>query len=151
MRSFVPMSVLPARLRKPAVAVLFGGALAIAWLVRGGPLAWAAILPLLAGIARAVVIYQAGGTDTDEGALAASRADERQQLVGLRSRALAGTIVTAGSFVGLCAGIAARANWWWPFAAVLALAGFGYLLGLSSYGSGEPEPEDDAVRNGRPA
>jgi len=35
----------------------------------------------------------------------------------------------------------------------LAVAGVGYLLGLSSSGSGEPEPEptDEEVRSGRPA
>jgi hypothetical protein len=38
--------------------------------------------------AGAVRLYLLGGKDTDEGARAGSRADERQQLISLRSRAL---------------------------------------------------------------
>jgi predicted membrane channel-forming protein YqfA (hemolysin III family) len=33
----------------------------------------------------------------------------------------------------------------WPFAVLLAVTGFAYLLGLSSYGSGEPGPEDEVT------
>ena len=34
---------------------------------------------------------------------------------------------------------------WWPYAAILAVAGLGYLFGLSSYGVGEQDPaEEDA-------
>jgi hypothetical protein len=32
----------------------------------------------------------------------------------------------------------------WPFGVLLAVMGFGYLLGLSTYGSGEPDTADDA-------
>ncbi len=139
------MSFIPPRLRKPGWAMLAGVLFAAAWLVRGAPLSWvAAVLGLVGGAGRAVMLYRAGGEDTDEGALAGSRADERQQLVGLKSRALACNIAAIAAFIGLCAGIAAKASWWWPFAAILAVTGFGYLLGLSSYGSGEPEADDDA-------
>jgi hypothetical protein len=139
------MSFIPPRLRKPGGALLVGVLFAAAWLVHGKSYGWvAAVLALIAAVGRAFMLYRAGGEDTDEGALAGSRADERQQLVGLKSRALAGNVATIAAFIGLCAGIAAKASWWWPFAVVLAVAGFGYLLGLSSYGSGEPEPEDDA-------
>ncbi len=89
MMPFVPMSFVPPRLRKPAGAVLAGVVFGVAWLVRGGPAAWLAILAVIGGAGRAVSLYRSGGADTDEGALAASRADERQQLVGLKSRALA--------------------------------------------------------------
>jgi len=84
-----------------------------------------------------------GGEDTDEGALAGSRADERQTLVGLRSRALACHFAMVTAFIGLTGAIAARASWWWPFLIILAVTGFGYLLGLSSYGTGEPDSDDD--------
>jgi len=84
-----------------------------------------------------------GGEDTDEGALAGSRADERQTLVGLRSRALACHFAMVTAFIGLTGAIAARASWWWPFLIILAVTGFGYLLGLSSYGTGEPDWDDD--------
>jgi hypothetical protein len=40
--------------------------------------------------------------------------------------------------------VAARAGWWWPFAVIFAVTGFGYLLGLSTYGVGEEGPADDA-------
>jgi hypothetical protein len=32
---------------------------------------------------------------------------------------------------------------WWPYAAILAVAGFGYLFGLSSYGVGEQDPAEE--------
>jgi hypothetical protein len=147
------MSFLPPRLRHPAWAVLIGAALGVAFWVHGGPWAWSGLLAFLGGVGRAVLVYRMGREDTDEGALAADRADERQQLVSVRSHALAGHLATAGAFIGMCAGIAARASWWWPFAVVLALAGFGFLFGLSTYGYGEPEPEpgDDSAAAGQPA
>jgi hypothetical protein len=139
------------RLRKPAVTVLAGLLFAAAWLVRGGPLWWVSILAVIATAVRAVSVYRMAGEDTDEGALAGSRADERQRLVGLRSRALACYFAMVAAFIGLTAAIAARASWWWPFLVILAVSGFGYLLGLSSYGLGEPESDDDADAGSRPS
>ena len=48
------------------------------------------------------------------------------------------------AFAGVTIAVAARAGWWWPFAVVLAVGGFSYLLGLSNYGVGEESPADDA-------
>jgi hypothetical protein len=48
------------------------------------------------------------------------------------------------AFAGVVAAVAARAGWWWPFAAIFAVTGFGYLLGLSNYGVGEEGAADDA-------
>ena len=48
------------------------------------------------------------------------------------------------AFAGVVTAVAARATSWWPFAAILAVTGFGYLLGLSNYGVGEEVPGDDA-------
>jgi cell division protein FtsW (lipid II flippase) len=135
---------IPPRLRKPAGIVLAGVVFAAAWLVRGGPLWWVSILAVVLAAVRAVSWYRMGGEDTDEGALAASRADERQKLVSLQSRALACNLAAVAAFIGLTVAIAVRASWWWPFAVILAVTGFGYLLGLSSYGSGEPDADDDA-------
>ena len=136
------MPFIPPRLRKPAGIALAGAVFAAAWLVRDGSLWWVAILAVIAAAARAVSWYRMGGRDTDEGALAASQADERQQLVSLQSRALACNLAAVAAFIGLTVAIAVKAAWWWPFLVILAVTGFGYLLGLSAYG--EPDADDDA-------
>jgi hypothetical protein len=138
------------RLRKPAVTALTGILFAVAWLIRGGPLWWVSILALIAGAARAAHLYWIGGQETDEGALAGSHADERQQLVGLRSRALGYNLAVIAAFAGVLAGIAAGATWWWPFLIILAVAGFGHLFGLSTYGSGEPDADEDTAGGADP-
>jgi hypothetical protein len=88
-------------------------------------------------------LYGLGGKDTDEGARAGSRADERQQLVSVRTRALACNLAAVASFIGLTAAIAVRAAWWWPFLVTLLITGYGYLFGLSSYGVAEEGTPDD--------
>ncbi len=135
---------IPPRLRKPAGALLAGAVFAVAWLVRGGPLWWVSILAVIVAAVRAVSWYRMGGEDTDQGALAGSRADERQQLVSLRSRALACNLAAIAAFIGLTVAIAVRAAWWWPFVVILAVTGFGYLLGLSNYAAAEEDAADDA-------
>jgi hypothetical protein len=135
---------IPPRLRKPALMVLSGVLFAVAWLVRGGSLWWVSIPALIVAGARVFSYYQLGKSDTDEGALAGARADERQQLIGLRSRSLGYRFVLVAGFAGLLAAIATRAGWWWPFLLILLVAGFGNLFGLSTYGSGEPDEDDDA-------
>jgi len=144
------MSFIPPRLRKPAGIALAGAVFAAAWLVRGGPLWWVSIPAVILAAVRAVSWYRMGGEDTDEGALAGSRADERQQLVSLKSRALACNLAAVAAFIGLTIAVAVKAAWWWPFLVILAVTGFGYLLGLSSYGSGEPDADEDADA-GQPA
>ena len=136
-------TILSPRLRKPAGIALAGVLFAAAWLVRGGPLWWISILAVILAAARAVYLYRLGGQDTDEGALAGSRADERQKLLSLRSRALACNLAVIAAFIGLTVAIAARAAWWWPFLVILAVAGFGYLLGLSNYGVAEEGTPDE--------
>ena len=89
--------------------------------------------------------YTWAGEDADESALLASRADERQKQVGLRARALAGAVALAAAYAGLVITLAVKIADAWPFAALLAVTGFAYLLGLSSYGSGEPGPEDEVT------
>jgi hypothetical protein len=132
------------RLRKPAASALAGAVFAAAWLVRGGPLWWASILAVILAAGRAIYLYRLGGEDTDEGALAGSRADERQKLISLRSRALACNLAAITAFVGLTVAIALKATWWWPFLVILAVTGFGYLLGLSNYGVAEEDTPEDA-------
>jgi hypothetical protein len=145
------MSFISPRLRKPVGIAIAGAVFAAAWLVRGGPLWWVSILVVIATAARAVSWYWMGGQDTDEGALAGSRADERQQLVSLRSRALACNLAVVAAFAGLTAAVALKASWWWPFVVILAVAGFGYLLGLSTYGIADEDPADDDQDAGQQA
>jgi hypothetical protein len=128
------MTFIPPRLRVP---LLYGGAAAVfgaAWLVRGGRTWWIAIVAIVVAIVRIAVLYLGGGTDTDTGALAGGRADERLKLISVRSWALAGRLANIAAFLGLTIAIAIRALWWWQFAIMLGLTGVGYLLGLSTNG-----------------
>ena len=137
------MTFVPPRLRKPAMYALAGVLFAAAWLVRGGPLWWVSIVAVIGTAAVVVRLYWLGGTDTDEGARASSRADERQQLISLRSRALACNLAAVTSFIGLTAAIAVRAAWGWPFLVTLVITGYGYLFGLGNYGVAEEGTPDD--------
>ena len=132
------------RLRKPAGIALFGTVYAAAWLVHGGNGWQWAITAEIGVMAFAIAAYVRGGRDSDEDALYGSRADERQQLIAQRSWALAGKIAMFAAFVGVTIAVAARVGWWWPFAVIFAITGFGYLLGLSNYGVEEEVPADDA-------
>jgi len=132
------------RLRKPVGIALAGTAYAAAWLVHGGNGWQWAIVAEVGVIALAIGWYVRSGRDNDEDALAGSRADERQQLLSLRSWALAGKVAMFAAFAGVTIAVAARTGWWWPFAAIFAVTGFGYLLGLSNYGVGEEGAADDA-------
>jgi fatty acid desaturase len=92
----------------------------------------------------AITTYVRAGEDSDEGALAGSRTDERQKMLSLRSRALGWNFAMVAAFTGVTVGVAVKATWWWPFLVILAVAGFAYLLGLSNYGVAEEDPADDA-------
>jgi hypothetical protein len=132
------------RLRKSVGIALAGTAYAAAWLVHGGNGWLWAIVAELSVIAFAISAYVRGGRgDSDEDALAGSRPDERQQLIAQRSWALAGKVAMLAAFIGVTIAVAARAGWWWPFAAIFAVTGFGYLLGLSNYGVAQEDPADD--------
>ena len=146
------MTFIPARLRVPAVYALAGVLFAAAWLVRGGRLWWVSIMAVILTAILVVRLYRLGGTDTEEGARAGSRPDERQQLISLRSRALACNLAAVTSFIGLTAAIAVNAIWFWPFLVTLLITGYGYLFGLGSYGVAEEGTPDDAdtARQARP-
>jgi hypothetical protein len=140
MRSF-----LAPRLRKPVIRGLAGSLLAAAFAVRGGHTWFYSVVIEVTVIGYAVSVYRQGREDSDEGALAGSRADERQQLLGLRSRALAGQVAVIAAFAGLVIVTAARWSWssWWPFAALLAVTSVGYLFGLSTYGTSDSDAGDE--------
>jgi hypothetical protein len=137
------MSFIPPRLRKPGIYALAGLLFSAAWLVQGGRLRWVSIVAVIMTAYQVIRLYRVGGTDTDEGDLAASRADERQQLVSLRSRALACNLAAVTSFLGLTAAIALGKSWGWPFLVTFLITGYGYLLGLGNYGIAEEGTPDD--------
>ena len=137
------ITFIPPRLRVPLLYGIATLLFAAAWVVRGGKTWWFAILVIVTGFVRVAVLYRGGGTDTDAGALAGSRADERLKVVSTRSWALSGRTAMIAAFLGLTAAIAVRAEWWWPFAVMLVLTGFGYLFGLSNNGF-DSEDQDGA-------
>jgi hypothetical protein len=131
------------RLRRPALIAVLGTAYAAAWLVHGGH-GWRwAITAEVVTVAWAVTMYVRGGRDNDEGALAGSRPDERQQLVAQRSWTLTGKVAMLAAVAGLAVSTAVSSTDWLPFLVILAVAGFAYLMGLSTYGVGEESPADD--------
>jgi hypothetical protein len=132
------------RLRKPLLRGIATLGIAGAWVI--GSHTWEpAIVIAVVAVGQTVYRYTWAGEDTDESALLGSRADERQKQVGLRARALAGAVALAAAYTGLVITLAARRADAWPFAALLAVTGFAYLLGVSTYGSGEPGPEDEVA------
>jgi uncharacterized membrane protein len=139
------MSFMAPRLRKPVIRGLAGTLLAAAFLVRGGHTWWFSILIEVTVLGAAVGVYRQGREDNDEGALAGSRADERQQLLGLRSRALSGRFAGIAAVLGLVITTATRSPWssWWPFLVMLAVTASGYLFGLSAYGSSDSGAADE--------
>lgn len=138
------MTFIPPRLRKPGIYALAGLLFSSAWLVQGSRLWWVSILALIGTAAGTVRLYQLAGTDTDEGDRIGSRADERQQLVSLRSRALACNLTAVASFIGLTIAVAVKGTWGWPFLVTLLITGYGYLFGLGSYSIAEEGIPDDA-------
>jgi hypothetical protein len=131
------------RLWKPGMIFVAGTAFAAAWLIRGRQSWDLAIIIEVTILIAAAATYIRGGQDTEEGALAASQRDERQQLINQRSRALAGTVALIASFLGVTVAVAVNGTWWWPCAAIFGLTGFSYLYGLSMFGVGEEGPAED--------
>jgi hypothetical protein len=132
------------RLRKPLLRGIALLGIACAWVI--GSRTWEpAIVIAIVAVGQTVARYIWAGEDTDESALLGSRADERQRQVGLQARALAGAVAIAAAYTGLVIALAVKRADAWPYAALLAVTGFAYLLGLSSYGSGEPGPEDEVT------
>jgi hypothetical protein len=83
------MAFIRPRLRKPLGIALAGTVFAAAWALRGGHAWQLSVAMEVTVLVSAITIYVRAGEDNDEGALAGSRADERQKLLSLRSRALA--------------------------------------------------------------
>jgi hypothetical protein len=128
------MSFIRPRWRKPAGVILAGAVFAAAWGIRGGPhwSLWVTLFGIVA-LTRALWLYLLSGDDSDAGALAGSLADERQKSLSQRSWAVSGRFAMTAAFIGLTVAVAAKASWWWPFLAILAVTGVGYLLGIAVY------------------
>ena len=138
------MAFIRPRLRKPLGIALAGTVFAGAWALRGGDAWQLSIAMVVTVLVSAITTYVRAGEDNDEGALAGSRADERQKLLSLRSRALGWNFAMVAAFIGVTVGVAVKATWWWPFLVILAVADFAYLLGLSNYGVAQEDPAEDA-------
>jgi hypothetical protein len=132
------------RLRKPLGIALAGTVFAAAWALRGGDAWQLSVAMEVTVLVSAVTTYVRAGQDSDDGALAGSRADERQKMLSLRSRALGWNFAMVAAFIGVTIGVAVKATWWWPFLVILVVGGFAYLLGLSNYGVAEEGTADDA-------
>ena len=138
------MAFIRPRLRKPLGIALAGTVFAGAWALRGDGAWQLSIAMEVTVLASALTTYLRAGEDNDEGALAGSRADERQRLLSLRSRALGWNFAMVTAFTGVTVAVAVKAARWWPFLVILAVTGFAYLLGLSNYGVAEEGTADDA-------
>ena len=138
------MTFIRPRLRRPLGIALAGMVFAAAWALRGGDAWQLSVAMVVTVLVSAVTIYVRAGQDSDDGALAGSRADERQKLLSLRSRALGWNFAMVAAFIGLTVGVAVKATWWWPFLVIFAVAGFGQLLGWSTYTTADEDPADDA-------
>ena len=138
------MAFIRPRLRKPLGIALAGTVFAAAWALRGDHAWQLSVAMVVTVLVSAVTTYLRAGQDSDDGALAGSRADERQKMLSLRSRALGWNFAMAAAFIGVTVGVAVKAAWWWPFLVIFAVAGFGQLLGWSTYTTAEQGPSDDA-------
>jgi hypothetical protein len=132
------------RLRRPLGIALAGTVFAAAWALRGGHAWWLSVAMEVTVLVTAVTTYVRAGEDSDDGALAGSRADERQKLLSLRARALGWNFAMIAAFTGVTIAVAVKAAWVWPFLVILAVTGFGYLLGWSTYTTADEGPADDA-------
>ena len=137
------MAFIRPRLRKPLGIALAGTVFAAAWALRGGHAWQLSVAMEVTVLVSAITTYVRAGEDNDEGALAGSRADERQKLLSLRSRALGWNFAMVAAFIGVTVAVAVKASWGWPFLVILAVTGFAYLLGLSNYGVAEEGTADD--------
>ena len=137
------MALIRPRLRKPLGIALAGTVFAAAWALRGGGAWQLSVAMEVTVLASAVTTYVRAGEDNDDGALAGSRADERQKMLSLRARALGWNFAMAAAFIGVTIAVAVKATWWWPFLVILAVTGFGQLLGWLTYTTAEEDPADN--------
>jgi uncharacterized membrane protein len=130
------------RLRVPLAVAIAGTALAAGWAARGGHAWWLAIVIEIGALVRVVMLYVAGGNDSDEGALIGSHADERQRQIARRASALAGNVALIACVIGLSVTVALKTVAAWPFAAVLFVAGLAWAFGFQNATSDDGGADD---------
>ena len=133
------------RLRKPLGIALAGTVFAAAWALRGGHAWQLSVAMEVTVLVGAITTYVRAGQDNDDGALAGSRADERQKMLSLRARALGWNFAMVAAFTGVTVGVAVKATWWWPFLVIFAVAGLG------NCSAGRPTPPQKKAQPTTPA
>ena len=133
------------RLRMPVRIAVLGAVAAAVFAVGPGPRTLGITFAIItAGIAAgyAIAAYVRAGEDSDIGAIYGSRADERQKLISLQARGLAGTVAMAAAFAGFVITYAVHGAAW-PFEFLFAVTVASYGYGLTIYGADKPVPAED--------
>ncbi len=113
----------------PAVLLLGGGALAVAtW--AGGEHGFALALVGFYVIA-AVIAYLWSGRDTDTAAVMRVAGDERQRRIDRDATAASGLAMGAAAIVGTVVQTTSGSHNAGPYAMIMAVGGFGYLLAFA--------------------
>jgi hypothetical protein len=125
------MPIRNSRLRKPALLAVIGVAATILVAATAG---WIRALPVIIVVGGVAVFnFWLGGRDSDPGALAGGRADERQAALRRRQRAVGGMAMLAAAVAGAVIAAALRVTAW-PFELLAAVGVAGYAAGLLCYG-----------------
>ena len=114
-----------------------GSVIAAAVLIGQG---WAAAVPVeVVTIAAAIGYYVLGGRGSDLGAIVGRRADERQESIRVRARALAAQVAGLAALAGYVIELA-RGSTVWPLALFVAVLAGSFLAGLVIYRAGGAGP-----------
>ena len=125
------------RLRAPAVMAIGGTVIAAAVVIGQG---WAAAVPVeVVTIAAAIGYYLLGGRGGDLGAIIGHQADERQDGIRIRARALAAQVAGLAALAGYVIELA-RGSAVWPFELFVAVLAGSFLAGLVIYRAGGAGP-----------
>ena len=125
------------RLLAPAVMAIGGTVIAAAVVIGQG---WAAAVPVeVVTVAAAIGYYVLGGHGGDLGAIVGHRADERQESIRVRARALAAQVAGLAALAGYVIELA-RGSAVWPFEVFVAVLAGSFLAGLVIYRAGGAGP-----------
>jgi len=139
------MKFIRPRLRMPVRIAALGAVAAAVFAAGPGPRALGIAFAVITGglaLGYAIAAYVRAGEDSDLGAIYGSRADERQKLISLQARGLAGAVAMAAAFGGFVITYAVHGAAW-PFEFLFAVTAASYGYGLTIYGADKPVPADD--------